>query len=61
MSLARTLIAAGVVDELILVIAQKIAGSGRRLLDGLPSTALTLVESAVSPTGSLLLGYRISA
>src|SRR5918997_1290279 len=36
-SVARALLAAGVVDELRLVIAPTIAGSGRRLLDGLPA------------------------
>jgi dihydrofolate reductase len=59
-SVARTLLTAGVVDELILVVAPRIAGGGRTLLDGLPSIGLTLVDSAVSPTGSLLLDYRIA-
>ena len=35
-SVAQTLLAAGVVDEIWLVIAQAIAGVGRKLLDGLP-------------------------
>src|SRR5439155_6824839 len=39
-SVAQALLAAGVVDELRLVIAPKIAGRGRRLLDGLPSIQL---------------------
>lgn len=59
-SVARTLLAADVVDELRLVIAPAIAGSGRRLLDGLPSTRLELVQSVTSPTGHLLVDYRTS-
>jgi dihydrofolate reductase len=58
-SVARALLAAGVVDELRLVIAPRIAGSGRRLLDGLPSTRLESIRSATSPTGHLLVDYRL--
>jgi dihydrofolate reductase len=39
-SVAQALLAADVVDELRLVIASRIAGRGRRLLDGLPSIQL---------------------
>jgi dihydrofolate reductase len=59
-SVAQTLLAADVVDELRLVIAPAIAGSGRRLLDGLPSIRLESIRSATSPTGHLLVDYRIS-
>jgi len=59
-SVAQSLLAADVVDELRLVIAPAIAGRGRRLLDGLPSSiALEPIRSAVSPTGSLLVDYRL--
>jgi dihydrofolate reductase len=58
-SVAQALLRAGVVDELRLVIAPKIAGNGRRLLDGLPPIRLEAIESELSPTGSLLLGYRV--
>ena len=58
-SLARTLLAANVVDELRLVIAPRIAGSGRRLLEGLPSLRLESLRSATSPTGHLLVDYRL--
>lgn len=57
-SVARSLLAAGVVDELRLVIAPSIAGTGRRLLDGLPASRFEVVESRTSQTGSLLLRYR---
>ena len=58
-SLARALLAAGVVDELKLVIAPKIAGNGRRLLDVLPPIVLEPIRSSVSSGGHLLVDYRI--
>jgi dihydrofolate reductase len=57
-SVARSLLAAGVVDVLRLVVAPAVAGRGRRFLDELPAIRLELVESRTSPTGSLLLTYR---
>ena len=57
-SVAQALLAADVVDELRLVIAPSIAGGGRRLLDGVPSTRFELIRSQVSPTGYLLVDYR---
>ncbi len=59
-SVAQALLAAGVVDELRLVIAPSIAGRGRRLLDGLPSTQLEAIRSEISPTGSLIADYRVT-
>ena len=58
-SVAQALLAAGVVDELRLVIAPRIAGSGRRLLDGLPSIELESIRGEASPTGSLFADYRV--
>lgn len=58
-SVAQELLAAGLVDELRLVIAPRIAGGGRRLFDGLPSIQLDVLRSETSPTGSLLVAYRI--
>ena len=58
-SVAQALLAADVVDELRLVIAPKIAGRGRRLLDGLSSIQLEAIRSQTSPTGSLLVDYRV--
>ena len=59
-SVAQTLLAAGVVDELRLVIAPAIAGSGRRLLDGLPAMRLESIRSTTSPTGAQLADYRVA-
>ena len=58
-SVAQSLLAADVVDELRLVIAPAIVAYGRRLLDGVPSTRLEAIRSDVSPTGSLLVDYRV--
>ena len=58
-SVAQALLAADVVDELRLVIAPAIAGHGRRLFDGLPAIRLESIHSQTSPTGSLLVDYRV--
>ena len=59
-SVAQALLAADVVDELRLVIAPTIVGRGRRLLDGLPSIRLETIRSENSPTGYLLVDYRVT-
>ena len=58
-SVAQALLAADVVDELRLVIAPRIAGRGRRLLDNLPSIQLEPIRNEISPTGSLLIDYLV--
>lgn len=57
--LTRSLLAAGLIDELRLVIAPTIVGTGRRLLDDLPETRLNLISSTGSPRGNLLAHYRV--
>lgn len=58
-SVVRSLLAAGVVDELRLVIAPRIAGRCRRLLEGLPPIRLEALRCTSSPTGHLLVDYGI--
>jgi dihydrofolate reductase len=58
-SVAQALLAVDVVDELRLVIAPRIAGRGRRLLDGLPPIELASIRSEISPRGYLLADYRV--
>jgi dihydrofolate reductase len=58
-TVAQALLAGGVVDELRLVIMPAVAGSGRRLLDGIPPVRLEVIRSVTSPTGSLLVDYRV--
>jgi dihydrofolate reductase len=59
-SVAQTLLAAGVVDELRLIVAQTIAGVGRKLLDGLPPIRLTPIRSSIAPSGFLILDLRVA-
>jgi dihydrofolate reductase len=58
-SVTRSMLAAGLIDELKLVIAPTIAGAGRRLLDGVPATRLELTGAESSPSGHLLATYRV--
>lgn len=58
-SLTQALLAAGLVDELRLLVAPRVVGGGRRLFeDGVVHT-LELVESTGSPSGSLLVHYNV--
>ena len=59
-SVAQALLAAGVVDELKLVISPAIVGKGRRLLDGLPPIQVEPIRNSTSPTGHLLVDYRLT-
>lgn len=57
--LARSLAAAGLIDEYRLVVAGTIAGRGERLFaDDQPKRFLDLVEVMGTPGGTLLLIYR---
>jgi dihydrofolate reductase len=58
-AVTRTLLAADLVDELRLVIAPTIVGSGQRLFDELPPVRLEMITSAGSPSGHLLVDYRV--
>jgi dihydrofolate reductase len=58
-SVAQALLAAGVVDEVRVVVGPTIHSVGRRLLDGLPQIKLDLSRGEISPTGYLTLNYRV--
>ena len=58
-SVAQSLMATDLVDELKLVVGPMVAGDGRRLLDGVPSRKLELVRSQISPTGYVSVDYRV--
>jgi dihydrofolate reductase len=61
-SLVQSLLTAGLVDELHLVIAPSVVGSGRRLFaDSLTGRKLELLRSTGTPSGSLLVAYRVAA
>ena len=57
--LVKSLLAAGLVDELRLVIGPMIGCTGRRLFDGLPELRLELLSAVPTPTGALLLTYHL--
>ena len=58
-SVTQALLTADVVDELRLVIAPTIVGSGRRLLAGLPPVRLESIRSETSPSGYLLVDCQV--
>ena len=59
-SLARSLLSAGLVDQLHLVVAPTLAGGGRRLFDGGDELRRAELRSAQStPAGLLLLEYAL--
>ncbi|WP_433005705.1 dihydrofolate reductase family protein [Kribbella sp. CA-294648] len=57
--LARSMIEAELIDELRLVVTPALAGSGRRLFDSDSGRHLELIEAEPTPSGALLLGYRM--
>ena len=58
-SLTRSLLAAGLVDEVRLLVAPRVVGSGRRLFEDDLTLDLELVRSAGTPSGGLLLHYDV--
>ena len=58
-SVTQALLGSDVLDELRLVIAPAIASSGRRLFEGLPPVRLEPTRSVTSPSGHLLVDYRV--
>ena len=56
--LVRTLAAAGLVDEYLLLIVPRLLGQGRRLFDGDARAVLRLTECVPTTTGVLITRYR---
>jgi dihydrofolate reductase len=60
-TLARSLLAAGLVDELVLVVGPVLDPTGRRLFEGLDDLRrLELVRATPTPGGTVWLTYRVS-
>jgi dihydrofolate reductase len=59
-ALTQTLLEAGLIDELRLVVAPALHMDGRRLFDKAAPARLTLSRSVVSSTGYLLLDYELT-
>ena len=60
-SLTQALLEERLVDELRLVVAPALQMRGRRLFEKAAPTRLTLSQSVTSPTGYLLLDYRVGS
>lgn len=58
-TLAQSMFADGLIDELRLVVAPNVAGSGRHLFDRAGRRRLRLLESERTPSGALLNSYRV--
>jgi len=59
-TLAQSLLAAGLVDELRLVVGPAVGFGGRRLFTDLDQVrSLALMNARPTPSGSLLLAYRV--
>ncbi|MCO8269333.1 dihydrofolate reductase family protein [Actinoplanes sp. TRM 88003] len=61
LSLARSLLAAGLIDQIRLVVYPTLAGSGRKLLDDAKAVQkLKLQRAESTPSGGLLLDYEFA-
>jgi dihydrofolate reductase len=60
-SLTQSLLAAGLIDEMRLLVAPRVVGSGRRLFEDDVGHTLDLLQSTGSPSGSLLVHYNVVA
>ena len=60
-SLAQYLLAQGLVDELRLLVAPRVVGTGRRFFEDDVAYSLELIQSVGSPSGSLLIHYNVIA
>lgn len=58
-SVTRTLLTAGLVDELHLVIVPTVVGTGQKLLDALGPLRLETIHGTKTPAGHILADYRI--
>jgi dihydrofolate reductase len=58
-SLTQSLLGAGLVDEVRLLVAPRVVGRGRRLFEDNQAHTIDLVECTGSPSGSLLVHYQV--
>ena len=60
-ALTQSLLAAGLVDAVRLLVAPRVVGNGRRLFEGDTAHPLELVQCAGSPSGSMMVHYNVLA
>lgn len=58
-TLATALLREGLADEIRLLITPYVAGTGHRLFDGVTDSVLELISAKPTPTGSVLVRYRV--
>lgn len=58
-SLTQSLLVAGLIDEVRLLVAPRVVGGGRRLFEDDVAHSLELVQCLGSPSGSLLVHYKV--
>lgn len=59
-TLAQSLLAEGLIDEIQLTVAPVIDPVGRRLMDRVPAlTRMTLIDSLIAPSGAMWLTYQV--
>ncbi len=59
-SLTQSLLVARLIDEVRLLIAPRVVGGGRRLFEDDVTQSLELVQSTGSPSGSVLVHYKVT-
>lgn len=57
LSVVRQLVAAGLMDELTLIVHPAVAGTGRRLFDGADPQRLRLISATTTEKGNILATY----
>jgi dihydrofolate reductase len=58
-TLTQSLLAAGLIDDVRLLVAPRVVGQGRRLFEDNVGYSLELVRCTGSPSGSLLVHYEV--
>ena len=58
-TLATALLREGLADEVRLLVTPYVAGAGHRLFDGVTDRHLELISARPTPTGSVLVRYRL--
>jgi dihydrofolate reductase len=58
-SVIRQLFAAGLIDELLLIVTPVVAGRGKSFFQDVPQTSLSLLSAQSFPSGNVVLRYAV--